>query len=253
MYLGRSRWLSWLAICGAKKAWKLVHQLPSRYGSIPGKGDGMAASITDAKTHRHFTTSQPCRYLVLRAISPNAAFGHGRGRRIALQWRGTRFVRHSVYLSIMLRFFAGLLSVLAFFACPTLLLAQTPPQKFRAGALTSNITPPWGATIIGGFHAVPCHARSRRAARPLPGAGRRHDQACPRRLRSARPRPPGQRRSPPAVRPASTWDPEGERSDLATHTHSAASALGRDARITVDQRATNTNVRRPPDRRWGDA
>src|SRR5476649_708330 len=37
----------------------------------------------------------------------------------------------------------------------TPLPAQTPAKKFRAGAATSNITPPLGSPIVGGFVPFP--------------------------------------------------------------------------------------------------
>jgi len=53
----------------------------------------------------------------------------------------------------MVRF---ILAKVAFLACliPTLLSAQ-PPKPFRAGAATSNITPPLGSPIVGGFVPFP--------------------------------------------------------------------------------------------------
>ncbi len=80
--------------------------------------------------------------------------------------------------------FSRRLSIVILFlivAIPHLAAAQDKPAErvFRAGAATSNITPPLGEPIVGGFVPYPSQARPRRAARPLPGAGRRPDEGWP--------------------------------------------------------------------------
>ncbi len=52
----------------------------------------------------------------------------------------------------MRRYFLG---IVACFLSPTLLAAEPPAPAFRAGAATSNITPALGSAIIGGFRPFP--------------------------------------------------------------------------------------------------
>jgi hypothetical protein len=48
-----------------------------------------------------------------------------------------------------------LLGIIVSLTCTTLLAADPPAPVFRAGAATSNVTPPLGAEIIGGFEPFP--------------------------------------------------------------------------------------------------
>ncbi len=128
-----------------------------------------------------------------------------------------RAARSQKWASVVL---AGALALLA-----TLLGAAEKPRQLRAGAATSNLTPPIGGAIIGGFHPIPSthihdelHARclvldngEARVALvvcDLLGASREvYDEA--RRLVTAE-----------------TGLPGGHLLMSSTHTHSATSALG---------------------------
>ena len=107
--------------------------------------------------------------------------------------------------------------------------AQEPP-RLRAGAATSNITPPLGGHIVGGFAPFPAtHIHDELHARCLvldDGKTKLALVVCDllgidrqRQRRGAAADPEG-----PAFRPTHVLI-------SATHTHSAASALGKDARV----------------------
>ena len=107
------------------------------------------------------------------------------------------------------------------------------PIKFRAGAATSNITPPLGSPIIGGFVPFPAtHIHDELHARCLvldDGAGKLVIVVCDLlgidRLVSEEAR---------HLIKQDLGIPPGRVLICATHTHSAASALGKDARIISD-------------------
>ena len=68
------------------------------------------------------------------------------------------------------------------------------PRLLRAGAATSNITPPLGEPIVGNWISPTGHPHPRRAARPLPGPRRRPDPPGFRDLRQRGHPPRGLRR-----------------------------------------------------------
>src|SRR5277367_3594368 len=114
---------------------------------------------------------------------------------------------------------------------PTAALAQTPP--FRAGAATSNITPPLGNPIVGGFLPFPAtHVHDELHARCLvldDGKTKLVLVVCDLlgidRLVSDEAR---------AIIQQELRIPPEQVLISATHTHSACSALGMDARIISD-------------------
>src|SRR5262249_30740480 len=131
--------------------------------------------------------------------------------------------------SIMLRI---LIVPLTLLAVTTPLFAQ-PPAKFRAGAATSNITPPLGSPIVGGFVPLPAtHVHDELHARclvlddgetrlvfvvsDLPGINRLVSDETSDLIRRAR------------------GIPRDNVLISATNPPSAASALGKDARIISD-------------------
>ena len=122
------------------------------------------------------------------------------------------------------------------------------PRAFRAGAATSNITPPLGEPIVGGVrHAVPrtsttsCtpaawSSTTGRPAWPLPSAT---TWASP--ARSSTP--------PRRMVHEETGLPEDNLLMAATHTHSATSARCENALMPDPEAVRLSAVPRPPDRR----
>jgi hypothetical protein len=129
---------------------------------------------------------------------------------------------------------AGLFFAFALLAWPMSLSAQAPPaQKFRAGAATSNITPPLGSPIVGGFLPFPAtHVHDELHARCLvmdDGTTKLVFVVCD--LLGLDHLVSDQAR---ALVQQELRVPKENILISATHTHSAGSALGKDARIISD-------------------
>jgi len=124
-------------------------------------------------------------------------------------------------------------AMFAMLVSATPLMGQQKPLVFRAGAATSNITPPLGSPIVGGFAPFPAtHVHDELHARCLVlDDGRTElvlvicDLLGIDRLVSDEAR---------AIIEEDLKIPKANVLISATHTHSAASALGRDARIISD-------------------
>ncbi|HZZ82260.1 MAG TPA: neutral/alkaline non-lysosomal ceramidase N-terminal domain-containing protein [Gemmataceae bacterium] len=123
----------------------------------------------------------------------------------------------------------------ALFVCVGVMpLYAQPAKPFRAGAATSNITPPIGSPIIGGFNPFPStHVHDELHARCLvldDGKNKLVFVVCDLlgidRVVSDEAR---------AILQQDLGIPKENVLISATHTHSAASALGKDARILSDQ------------------
>jgi neutral ceramidase len=127
------------------------------------------------------------------------------------------------------------LLVLALFAGPvgSPLFGQPPVPKFRAGAATSNITPPLGSPIIGGFVPFPAtHVHDELHARCLvldDGKTKLVLVVCD--LLGIDRQVSDEAR---ALIQQDLGIPKDNVLISATHTHSAASALGKDARVISD-------------------